>query len=70
MKKFAAFGYDNYYPGGGWSDFMGFFDSREEAIEAMRFRKYGPLDNLDLVDTNSWEVVSEDRFARDGSIIP
>lgn len=31
MKQFAAFSYANYYPGGGWCDFAGTFDTLEEA---------------------------------------
>lgn len=30
---FALFSFDSYYPNGGWHDFKGFFDSKEEAIE-------------------------------------
>lgn len=32
MKRFAAFYFDQYYPGGGWNDFKGTFDTMEEAI--------------------------------------
>lgn len=31
MKRFLLFRWDQYYPGGGWSDFAGDFDSLEEA---------------------------------------
>jgi hypothetical protein len=35
IKQFLAFyGYD-YYPGGGMSDFIGSFDSKEEAIKSI-----------------------------------
>lgn len=38
MKQFALFGGNNYYPGGGWNDFKGFFDSIEEA-KSYAFKK-------------------------------
>lgn len=31
MKRFLLFIYDHYYPGGGWSDFVGDFDTESEA---------------------------------------
>lgn len=33
MKKFLLFGYDAYYPSGGWNDFEGSFDTIDEAKE-------------------------------------
>lgn len=30
MKRFILFAGSEYYPGGGWNDFRGFFDSTEE----------------------------------------
>lgn len=36
MKRYLAFGGDQYYPGGGWDDFVGDFDSKGEAIEAAK----------------------------------
>lgn len=32
MKRYALFAGDNYYPGGGWSDFAGSFDSALDAV--------------------------------------
>lgn len=32
MKRFFLFGGDNYYPSGGWGDFVGDFDSRRDAV--------------------------------------
>ena len=31
MKRFLAFSCEQYYPGGGWNDFEGSFDTLEEA---------------------------------------
>lgn len=32
MKRFIAFAYDQYYPGGGMGDFIGSADTLEEAL--------------------------------------
>jgi len=34
MKRFAVFDYPEFYPGGGWNDFEGWYDSLEEALSA------------------------------------
>jgi hypothetical protein len=34
LKRFLAFGGDNYYPGGGWDDFIGDYDTIEQAEAA------------------------------------
>ena len=34
LEKFALFAGQNYYPGGGWEDFVGMYESLEEAREA------------------------------------
>ncbi len=31
MKRFAAFSFGQYYPDGGWNDFVGTYDTLEEA---------------------------------------
>lgn len=31
MKRYLVFAYDNYYPGGGWYDFKGAYDTFESA---------------------------------------
>lgn len=39
MKRFILFAGDDYYPSGGWKDFRGDFNSRDEARdEAIRLR--------------------------------
>lgn len=32
VKRFLVFGFDSYYPAGGWNDFKASFDSYEEAV--------------------------------------
>ena len=33
MKRYLLFSGDNYYPGGGWNDFKGAFNTVEEAVQ-------------------------------------
>jgi hypothetical protein len=35
MKRFAAFEFETYYPGGGFNDFLDTFDTVEEATAAV-----------------------------------
>lgn len=34
MNQFVLFAGDNYYPGGGWQDFVDSYDTVEEAVAA------------------------------------
>ena len=55
MKRFLVFsGYD-YYPCGGWDDFLGAFDSIEEARAAAA--KEAPSNWTQIVDLQSGEKV-------------
>lgn len=54
MKRFLLFGGDCYYPGGGWDDFVGAFDSAAEAHDhAMK----NPNDWWHIVDTTIMKEV-------------
>jgi len=62
---FALFAGDTYYPGGGWSDFVGVFDTTEEAEKAAALgwlneddETYRPYDWHHIVNLVSQEVVS------------
>lgn len=33
VKRYVVFGSESYYPGGGWSDFVNSFDTKEEAFK-------------------------------------
>lgn len=52
MKRFLLFAGDIYYPVGGWNDFVGAFDSAEEAVNSLKNPKYLQEDdeNWDLVN--------------------
>lgn len=63
MKRFAVFGFDDYYPYGGMDDFLGSFDTRKEAkefIQEHRTKKDGlgfaiKRDNYEIADMESYE---------------
>lgn len=67
MKRYALFEFDQYYPSGGWSDFVNSFDSVDEAVsfynlprprEGMKYDTY-PADNYQVVDLHFGDTVSE-----------
>ena len=49
-KRFVVFGYDDYYPGGGWGDLRGSADTVEGAWEIAK------KEHADLF-TDNWEVI-------------
>ncbi len=53
MKRFLLFAGDDYYPSGGWGDFVGSYDSVEEAIPDA----YSEWAHI--VDTATGDVVRE-----------
>jgi len=59
LKRYLVFAYDNYYPAGGWGDFMGSFDTIEEAITKLEKHYY---DNCDVIDTTTGDYVEDDRL--------
>lgn len=64
LKRYLLFMYDDYYPGGGWNDFRGSFDTPEEAMtEALKLN----YDDADLIDRETLAKVEfkygEARFA-------
>ena len=50
MKRYLLFGGDCYYPAGGWDDFMGAFDTFEEARQHAGDH---PADWQHVVDTET-----------------
>ena len=60
MKRFLLFGGMSYYPGGGWTDFIGSFDTLEAVRDAgrdHRDRWEDRPDWLHIVDTESMRIV-------------
>ena len=58
MKQFLLFGFDEFYPGGGWSDFISSHDTKEEAIIAIK-EHTGNCDYYQIVDTLTDECQEE-----------
>ncbi len=56
MKKYLAFYGDVYYPIGGMDDFLGEYDTKEEAIEAIE-ESHKLLRPTDLVWEWSWASI-------------
>ncbi len=54
MKRFLLFGSDMYYPAGGWDDFVGDFDTLEQANA---FGRNAAKDWVHIVDTAQLEIV-------------
>lgn len=54
MKRFLLFAGSTYYPEGGWCDFQGGFDSREEA--ETHFHTLSGMDWHHIVDTHSESI--------------
>ena len=56
MKRYIVFAGFDYYPGGGWDDFAGSFDTLSEA-QAAGIADHG--DWFQILDTQTWELVNE-----------
>lgn len=56
MKAFIVFAGSTYYPSGGWSDFSGTFDTRDEGLVHVAITR---LDWWQIVETSTMQVVSE-----------
>lgn len=60
MKRYLLFGYDSYYPTGGWNDYIDSYTSPESARLAIRLSKIGytnRYENYQIVDITSCSVV-------------
>lgn len=60
MKRFLLFSGDEYYPVGGWEDFKGSFDTKEEAEEFLSQQevKYDWNQIIDTADMSNFPSVS------------
>lgn len=50
MKRFLVFAGANYYPCGGWKDFYGSYDTKDEAQEAIAEQDF---DWNEIIDTEN-----------------
>lgn len=61
MKRYLLFAYELHEARGGWHDFVGSFDTIEEASEmfkTMPMINYCP-DMWHIVDSQSWEIIKD-----------
>lgn len=58
MKRFLLFEFNDYYPIGGWNDFVGSFDSIEEAKASTP----KGAENVQIVDAQSGVEVASGYF--------
>ena len=64
MKRYLLFGGHVYYPRGGWRDFIGSFDTVEEAekfhydgLESWEKEELGRYNWHDIVDRDNWAIL-------------
>lgn len=55
MKQYLLFAFDDYYPGGGWTDFIGSYETLEEAMNAYKDVR---RDYFQVVDLKSGIIVA------------
>ena len=65
MKRYLLFGFAGYYPAGGWSDFVGAFDTAEEAKDAS-----GREDMYQVVDSTTGVLIWEKWDDKKGWVAP
>jgi hypothetical protein len=56
MQRFLLFGGDQYYPLGGWQDYKGDFDTKEQALKEAANWSW---DWYQIVDSKKGEIVEE-----------
>jgi hypothetical protein len=64
VKRTALFGYDCYYPGGGWNDLIGTYDSLEEAmsyVAKLRENESSERPDYNLPSFEIYQVVDLER---------
>ena len=58
-KRYLVFGYDAYYPMGGWNDFIGVYETLEEAKENTKNTNDNKCDFYDIVDIETMKIVDK-----------
>lgn len=56
MRRWALFGFESYYPQGGWDDLHGLYERREDA-ETVAQEQWNSHNHWQLVDLKAGEVV-------------
>jgi len=63
MKRYLVFAFDEYYPSGGWDDFLKDFDTFGEAKKyIMEEHKKSKRDYYQIVDTQTRRVYGYNRY--------
>lgn len=57
MRRYLLFGGADYYPLGGWNDFVGSYNTYEEAYEHKKLGRSQGYEWTHIVDTNIGEMV-------------
>lgn len=57
MKRYLLFKGSAYYPGGGWDDFAGAFDTIPEAKAMLKPRDYSEWGWWHIVDTETMDTI-------------
>lgn len=61
MKRYWLFAYPDYYPSGGMGDCRGDFETIEEAMQYATDNELNCLDNCDVIDSQTGEIVAENQ---------
>lgn len=56
-KQYLVFGFDSYYPRGGWNDFVASFDSLTEAMSDADKAFKTTYDHVQVIDSVDGQVV-------------
>lgn len=71
MKRYLCFAGEDYYPSGGWDDYVDSFDTLEEAVSFLRSKlsTYSTLRQdwgwCHIVDTLNWSKILETQAIKD-----
>ena len=61
MNNYLLFAGDNYYPSGGWEDFIGSFSTQEEAQDVGADKIEDEFNWYHVVDLSSGNIVAKGR---------
>jgi len=61
MKRYLLFGFDGYYPSGGWWDFLGDFDSEEDCVKGSKPHDWEEFQIVDTVERKWWEFSDKEK---------